>query len=159
MIQTSMDTQGKNDKAQPALSRLAFPRRREKKPRVSDVVLLGSGSDSDSGTSGLSRFSWLIADVGRRTVTIGFQRMPDRLGIGFPQSRHWAKPSGLVLPQDEQYTGFRMEPQLMQYLSSCLFDFRQDGHEMKVPAMILFTIYVTFNCAIKQAFRGRILAF
>lgn len=62
--------------------------------------------------------------------------MPVNVGSGLPHSIHCSKPSGLVVPQEEQYTGVRIDPQLMQYLPSDLFGFRQDGHEMGLSTII-----------------------
>lgn len=119
-----------------------FSRSRGDKSRLGDWSVIIPGSTS------ISWVNWpslLIADVGCRTVTIGFHCMPVKMGSGFPHLRHCSKPSGLAVPQEEQYTGVRIDPQSIQYLPSRLFGFRQDGQVTKVPGIVLRGIDVVFE--------------
>jgi hypothetical protein len=78
--------------------------------RLRDVERGSDGTVSSSaGTTSISSFT--IADVGLRIVTIGPQRNSVSLGIGFPHSKQCVRSSGLTVPQEEQYTGFKIAAQ------------------------------------------------
>ncbi len=111
--------------------------------RKRDIASLLVGSMFGAGSVNGPEVDWislLIAEVGWRTVTMGFHRMPVMTGTGFPHSRHCSRSCGLAVPQEEQYTGVRIAPQLMQYLASGSLVFRQDEHLTKVSAIIFVTI-------------------
>ena len=55
--------------------------------------------------------SSVMADVGCITVTTGFHLTSVNLGIELPHSKQCSKSSGFRVPQCEQYTGLRIEPQ------------------------------------------------
>ncbi len=134
---------------------MSFLRNRDNRfPLEASVFVPGSICNSE-----VDWISVLIAEVGWRTVTIGFHRMLVMTGTGFPHSRHCSRPSGLAVPQEEQYTGVRIAPQLIQYLVSGSLAFPQDGHLTNVPAIIFFTICAGFDLTVRQVFRTRTLAF
>ena len=108
--------------------RLSIDRSRRNRCRFSSLESLVSDVGGFS-TEVVS--SSVIADVGSSMLTIGFHRIPFKVGTWPPHSRHWFTPSGFGVPQEEQYTGLRMVPQAMQYLPSVLFGFLQDGQMRK----------------------------
>ncbi len=68
-------------------------------------------------------------------VTIGLHDIDDNVGICWPHVRQLSKPSGFFVPHAEQNTGFKIVPQLVQYLASARFGFLQEAQETAPSVM------------------------
>lgn len=76
--------------------------------RGNTVPRTGVGANDSGGRGSLSS---VMAPVGCKIVTMGFHRIPPKLGRGMPHSRHLGKSTGLGVPHDEQYTVLKILPQ------------------------------------------------
>lgn len=82
---------------------------------------------------------------------MGFHLIPERVGSALPHSKHASRPSGFTVPHEEQYTGFNVAPQLMQYLASGSLALRHDEQETNPLAIILPTL--SLGRTVKEVFR------
>lgn len=147
-----MIRRGTGIQGRPSQSTARFNHSRSLESRLflEDCTVGGTASTLAKSASG---FSSLIADVGCITVTIGRHRTSVNLGIGLPHSKHCSRSSGFTVPQCEQYTGLRIEPQWMQYLPFPMSRFLQEGHAAERSAIVKFSFRGKINLTVKQGFR------